>query len=172
MESTNLICGGTKFKYSNGYIGLPVEVDSIPDTVFIEGETLQKKSSIHVSLLCVKDILAIKDISEQEILEAFCTFTTNNDISFFRYTGEFRFAQHEERKTLIALCEVSNLESLFKFLNARLGTAIATQPTHMTLYTLQPNVGIGLNTPADMETKSISVEPPATLKGVLGIGQE
>jgi hypothetical protein len=40
------------------------------------------------------------------------------------------------------------------------------------LSSLQPDAGIGLNSPADMETKSIPVDVPAPLKTALGIGQE
>ena len=149
-----------------------MEVDNIPNTVSIGKETLQKKSSFHVSLLCVKDILATKNIPEQEILGAFCAFTADNDISFVGHTGEFRFAQHEDRKTLVALCGVSNLERLFTFLNERFSVTLTTQPTHVTLYTLQPDIGIGLNTPTDMETKSVLVEVPTALKEALGVSQE
>lgn len=171
MESRNYICGGTKFAYSKGYIGLPVEIINLPDTVLVEGETLQKKSSFHVSLVCVKDILAGRDILEQDVIDAFCTFVKQKDISFVRYTGEFRFARHEERRTLVALCEVSNLPGFSQALGDTFGITLAPQPTHVTLYTLQPDAGIGLNGPADMETKSIPVDVPVTLKAALGIGQ-
>lgn len=164
MESKNYICGGTKFAYSKWYIGLPVEVGSLPDTVTIEGETLHKKSSFHISLICVKDILSKNPGVEQEVLDEFCSFAEKKDISLIRYTGEFRFAQHEERKTLVALCEISNLRELLESLGKKLGMALPSQPTHVTLYTLQPDAGIGLNSPADMESKSIPVEVPAILK--------
>jgi hypothetical protein len=172
MESRNYICGGNKFAHSKGYIGLPVEAGNLPDTVLIVGETLHKKSSFHISLLCVKDILASRDILEQDVVDTFCSFVKQKDISFVRYTGEFRFVRHEERRTLVALCEVSNLLELSRALGDTLGITLAPQPTHVTLYTLQPDAGIGLNSPADMETKSIPVDVPATLKEALGIGQE
>lgn len=164
MESKNYICGGTKFAYSKRYIGLPVEVGSLPDTVTIEGETLQKKSSFHVSLICVKDILSKNPGVEQEVLDEFCAFVKQKNISFVRYTGEFHFVRHEERKTLVALCEVSNLLEFSEILSRKLGMTLAPQPTHVTLYTLQPDAGIGLNSPADMETKSVLVEVPTALK--------
>ena len=172
MESRNFICGGTKFIYSKGYIGLPVMLDNLPDAVFVQGETLQKKSSFHVSLLCVKDILANNPDSEQDVMETFCAFVADQDISFIRYMGEFRFVQHEERKTLVALCEVSNLSEFSSVLGKKLKMEIPPQPTHVTLYTLQPDIGIGLNSSVDMEQKSTSVETPTPLKVALGISQE
>lgn len=164
MELKNYICGGDKFAYSKGYIGLPVEVGDLPDTVIVEGETLHRKSSFHVSLVCVKDILSKNPDVEQEVLDAFCSFAEKKNISFIRYTGEFRFAQHEEKKTLVALCEISNLLEFSESLGRKLGMIFPLQPTHVTLYTLQPNAGIGLNSPADMETKSILVDVPMILK--------
>lgn len=164
MESKDYICGGTKFAYSKGYIGLPVEVNNIPDTLSVQGETLQKKSSFHVSLICVKDILSKNTDVEQKVLDAFCSFAEKKDISFIRYTGEFRFAQHDEKKTLVALCEISNLLELSESLGRKLGMILPSQPTHVTLYTLQPDAGIGLNSHADMEIKSIPVDVPTALK--------
>jgi hypothetical protein len=35
MESKNYICGGTKFTHSKGYIGLPIEIGNLPDTILI-----------------------------------------------------------------------------------------------------------------------------------------
>jgi len=158
MESKNYICGGNKFAYSKGYIGLPVVVNNLPETIEVNEATLLRKTSFHVSLICVKDILDKKPDAEQVILNDFCEFTKENDISFFQYTGEFRFAEHEDRKTLVALCEVSNLKGFSEMLSAKLGVEIPAQPTHVTLFTLQPDMGIGLNTPEDMESKSIRVD--------------
>lgn len=149
-----------------------MEVGNVPDTIIVEGETLHKKSSFHVSLVCVKDILSKNPGIEQEVLDGFCSFAEKKDISLVRYTGEFRFARHEERRTLVALCEVSNLRELSESLGRKLGMILPSQPTHVTLYTLQPDAGIGLNSHADMESKSISVDVPTTLKIALGVGQE
>lgn len=164
MEAKNYICGGNKFSYSKGYIALPLELGVLPETIAIEGETLLRKSSFHVSLLCVKEVLEKKPGTEQQILDAFCSYIAEHDVSFAGYTGEFRFAQNEERKTLIARCNVSNLEGFSEALSEQLGISIPAQPTHITLYTLQPDMGIGLNSPADMEQKSERIEAPEEVK--------
>ncbi|TSC71162.1 MAG: Uncharacterized protein G01um101449_90 [Parcubacteria group bacterium Gr01-1014_49] len=164
MEDKSYICGGNKFTYSKGYIALPVEIAGLPESVEIEGETLQKKSSFHVSLLCVKDILEKHGDLEKKILDFFCAFVKENDVSFVRYSGEFRLAKSGERKTLVALCEISNLKELSESLGRELGFEIPPQPTHVTLYTLQPDVGIGLNSPADMKEKSAPVQVSESLR--------
>ncbi len=170
MKERNYICGGNKFTYSKGYIALPLEINGLPETISVEGETLQRRSSFHVSLLCVNDILKEHDGDlEGKILDSFCSFVNKNDISFVRYTGDFRFAQKDERKSLVARCEVSNLKEFSESLGRELGIEIPPQPTHVTLYTLQPDMGIGLNSPADMEGKSIPVQVSDEVRRVLGL---
>ncbi|MCR4263754.1 MAG: hypothetical protein NUV98_03500 [Candidatus Roizmanbacteria bacterium] len=171
MKERNYICGGNKFTYSKGYITLPVEINDLPESILIEGETLYKKPSFHASLLCVKDIIEKHGNGnmEERILNFFCSFVKENDISFVKYSGEFRFAKSEERKSLVALCEISNLKKFSESLGQELGIEIPPQPTHVTLYTLQPDVGIGLNNPAAMEEKSAPVQVPEVIRHGLGL---
>lgn len=157
MESNNYICGGQTITYAKGYIALPLELGELPSNISVEGVELIKKSSFHISLLCVKDLLEKYGDIEDKILESFCASTKDHVISFERFNDELRFAQHDERKSLVALCEVSNLKELFAHLRKDLDIDIPDQPTHVTLYTLQLNAGIGLNSPADMEEKSMTV---------------
>ncbi|KKW40003.1 hypothetical protein A3I46_01640 [Candidatus Kaiserbacteria bacterium RIFCSPLOWO2_02_FULL_54_13] len=169
MKEKKYICGGDTFTYNKGYITLPVELNGLPETLSIEGETLQKRASFHVSLLCVKNILSSHPDLEEEILDLFCAFTKENKISFVAYTGEFRFAQDKERKTLVALCAVSNLKECSELLEEKLGIDIPPQPTHVTLYTLQPDAGIGLNSPAEIEGKSVSIQVSEEVRDALGL---
>lgn len=161
------ICGSDRFFYGAGYLALSVDVGNLPDTFVVEGQQLQKKSSFHVSLLCIKSLPGVNAELEKKTLDFFCTFVQENMVSFVRYTGEFRYAQYEERKSVIALCEVSNLARFFKELGKELGIEIPPQPTHVTLYTLQPEIGIGLNTRAEMDEKSLPIEPPEEIKAAL-----
>lgn len=169
MEQKNHICGGNTFAYSKGYIMLPIEIGALPATISVEGETLQRRSSFHVSLLCVRDMVEKYGDLEKRILEFFCSFVKDHDISFIKYTGEFRFTQNEERKSVVALCEISNLKNFSESLGRELGIDIPPQPTHVTLYTLQPDAGIGLNSSADMSEKSVPVEVPDSVRLRCGV---
>jgi hypothetical protein len=171
MEGKN-ICGNTKYKYSKGYIGLPVEISNLPKTIVIDSKTLSLKSTFHVSLVCVKNILlAHKDIPnlEKKILDVFCKFVSKNEISFEKYKDEFRYAKDGERETIVAMCAVSNIEKLFKILNKEFGLETETPPTHVTLYTLQPDMGIGLNNMSDIENKTevIAEKMPTEVREIL-----
>ena len=163
------ICNGSTYTFDKGYIALPLTVEGLPETIVVGGERFTIKSKHHVSLAHAKGIAekyALPD-GEKKITELFCEFTTNHDVSFVRYTGEFRLARSEERKSVVALCEVSHIKDFPAFLKERLGIEVPNQPTHVTLYTLVFDVGIGLNSLEELAAKSSVIEAPAELSGVL-----
>lgn len=164
----NYICNEEKYAYGKGYIHLPIQISELPSEVEIDGDNLTIKSSFHVSLVCVKNLIEKYGAEyEQKIIDKFCEFISTDDISFLRFTGEFRVAKSEEKETLIARCEVSNLEKLFKKLSSELNIEIPLQPTHVTLYTLQLDIGIGLNSFKELEEKSVVInEIPHVLESV------
>ena len=77
--------------YSKGYIALGCKNYDIPKTFEIDSETLLKKDTFHVSLLCVKNLLEIKLDVEGEILQHFRNFLEENEIKFEGFTKEFAF---------------------------------------------------------------------------------
>ena len=169
MESDKLICNNKNLTYSKGYIALQCNSYNIPKTFEIDGETLLKKDTFHVSLLCVKNLLEIKHDVEGEILQHFCNFLEENEIKFEGFTKEFRLAKHEERKSVVALCKVSNLHKFADYLSGKIGIPVLPQPAHVTIYTLQQNVGIGLNSPDEMGQKSTKIDiPEAVLAPLMG----
>lgn len=162
--SKNYICGGNTFTYRKGYIALPLELKRIPETIEVDSIILHRKDEFHISLLCVKNILENLPNAEEQILKSFCEYVQEKNISFVKFTGEFRFAEKEERKTVVALCEMENLKEFFNRLSAELSVTIPHQPTHVTVYTLQPNAGIGLNSPEDLVVLSRVIEVSREVK--------
>ncbi len=169
MNIGKLICGHENITYENGYISLWLTDYPLPEIFAIAGETLHKKDRFHVSLLCVRDILEIKPDIEDKILEHFCDFCKENQIHFEGFSKEFRLARDDDRMSVVALCKILNLDKFAEYLTDKIGINIAPQPAHLTIYTLQPNVGIGLNSPEEMElkTKLITV-PEAVLAPLMG----
>ncbi len=166
METDKLICNTSNITYNKGYIALWLQNYPLPQTLEIDGCTLLKKDHFHVSLLCVKNILAVKPDIEDEILVHFCNFIQNNIIKFEGFTNEFRLAKDAERKSVVALCRVSNLHKFAEYLTEKIGIKVAPQPAHVTIYTLQPNISIGLNSTDDMEKKSIPIEVPKNIQTI------
>jgi len=163
MKPEKLICSSSNITYDKGYIALWCKDYVIPDTLDVEGDSLLKKDHFHVSLLCVKNILEVKPDSEAEVLQHFCDFLQDNELKFEGFTKEFRVATDSERKSVVALCKVSNLLKLAEYMTEKMGVPVAPQPAHVTIYTLQPNVGIGLNSPEELKQKSTKIEVPETI---------
>jgi 16S rRNA (adenine1518-N6/adenine1519-N6)-dimethyltransferase len=169
MKPETLICNSSNITYDKGYIALWCENYDLPETIEIEGNTLTKKDHFHVSLLCVKNILETHPDKEEEIIQHFCDFLQEHEIKFKGFTKKFRLATREERKSVIAMCKVSNLDAFAKYLSQKIGMEVAIQPTHVTIYTLQPSMGIGLNSPEELEEKSKLVDvPEAVLAPLMG----
>ena len=64
------------------------------------------------------------------------------------------------------MVDLKGVEGLFQYLQQKHNIDFPTQPTHVTLYTLQPEAGIGILSQEQLETDSILVEVPelASLK--------
>lgn len=159
------ICDGEKYRIGKGYITLPVNINIPFETIDIEGVTLQKKESFHISLICVKNLIKkYGEEIEEKIISLFCDFVKENPIEYIPPEKEFRFVEREDgRKTLIKMVSVSNLDSFFELLNKE-GIEVEKQPTHMTLYTLNLNEGIGINNQSDLERMTKVVGVPKELK--------
>lgn len=137
----------------NGYISLWCgdELNRLPDTIEVSGYTLQVKPEhkFHISLVCLKRLAPLVDGSNPERVEAQMTelfIQTQREVPMDKYelSGELYLVQKEERVTVVATCDVPGLEEYFVRLNNHYGANMPLQPTHLTLYTLQPAAGIGI----------------------------
>ena len=156
-NTKNFICDSDRYTISpTNTIALPVALENLPNEIKIEEEILVLKSSFHISLVCINqivlkykvDILNFRDL----VLKDFCEFTKTNDISLVKYTNEFKFAVENDLKTIIVLCDVSNLNNFFHLINKKYGLNIEYPPTHVTLYALPNKLGIFLTDSNDIET--------------------
>lgn len=149
------------YTYKQGYIVLSADLEVSPETITLHGNELQAKTAFHTSLVCVKDLVARYGPEiEGKVLAAFQDFAKQHPVQLSKITDNFRFAERDSdgRKTLIVMVEISNLEALFDHLREMLGVELLTQPTHITLFTLGSNAGIGLNTPEILEELSTPVQ--------------
>lgn len=167
MKPEKLICNRNNITYDKGYIALWLNDYPLPATLEIDGDTLLKKDHFHVSLLCVKNILEVKPAIENEVLSHFCDFIKEKELRFEEFTNEFRTASADERKSVVALCCISNLNTFADYLSEKIDMKIAHQPAHVTIYTLQPNAGIGLNSEDELQTKSKPVDVPDEVNNIL-----
>ena len=158
-----------QYIHEKDYIMLPLSADMFehfPNTVEYGGEILHKKSEFHVSLVCAKE--NITTISKDELASFFDGFVNKTPISFNSFNDEFRFVVKDERKTVILSCIINNLEEFFVALNQEFGIKMPTQPAHVTLYTLQKEIGIGINSDEEMESTE-EIQIPELSKALVGL---
>ncbi len=154
----------TGYQYVRTYIGLPiVSVETtvgpetfqhFPQSVMWRGNALLKKDDFHVTICKGEDVWqrAGLDASagEVKLLALFERFVKEQPIALGQFNKDFRFIQKEEKKSIIIRCTVKNLDLFFEALNVEFGIQMPLQPAHITLYTLQKNVGIHIATESEM----------------------
>ncbi|MFA6050376.1 MAG: hypothetical protein WC761_04235 [Candidatus Paceibacterota bacterium] len=155
--------GDSKEEYTfgnDGYIYLSsLTIENLPTKLNISGYELSAKDEFHCSLVCTKDLKDKygEDI-EKRIVDLFKEFTLKNKVAFTGYRNDFRLVKRGERVSVMVMCDISYLDSFFRLMKEELEIEADTQPAHVTIYTLQPNAGIGVNTHLALEaTEKIEV---------------
>ena len=93
----------------------------------------------------------------------FVNFTKSNSISLIGYRDEFRFVKDGERKSLVVMCDISNLDNFFDLINNKYSLSFNPQPTHVSLFTLQQDKAIFLVDKDDISTLTKIVPKPVNL---------
>ena len=148
--------------FADGYIVMDVELPDMPDTIEVEGHTLQRKHEFHVTMVSVKQVKDRPDFDElkDKVKQVFVDFAATNDLTQFRPTGEYRLVTRGERMTVVMMVTIGAMDALFDRIRTEVGLDIPTQPTHITIYSLQPDVGISLNSVEQVAADSHVVDIP------------
>ena len=168
IKATNMseqfICDEEKYIFKKRTIALPVSLENLPQKVKIDGYELLLKSSFHISLVCIGKIIEKHNVSipdfENLIIKDFCEFIENHDVSLVGYRDEFRIATQNERKSVVMMADISNLNDFFDLINQKYNLDIEVHPTHVTLYTLQPDIGIFITDSDDLKQLTRKIKNP------------
>lgn len=153
-----------RHNFDNGYIGLVnLNLRGLPDSVDVAGCRLQKKSEFHITLMCAKRVADLIDSTRKqelqtELVERFLRYIEKAPLVEFTLTNDFYFVERDERKTLVIMTKVPGLKRFFEELRAEYGVDIPDQPTHITLYTLQEDAGIGIFSEKELGRDGAAVE--------------
>ena len=144
------------FNLNDGYIQLPITIDHLPLKLCVLNYELLLKEEFHCSLICVRNLINKYGFgTEKKIIDLFNDFILNHDITLEKFYNEFRLVRRGEKVSVIAMCNISNIDIFYKLLNEKLEISEVVPPTHVTIYTLQPNMGIGVNTDLELRTTEI-----------------
>ena len=97
-----------------------------------------------------KNQIEIPDFIEK-IVNDFCEFLQGNSIDLLNFKDVFRFVSENERRAVIVMCNISNLDKFFEKINNKYNLELECPPTHATLYTLKLDEGIFLTDANDIE---------------------
>lgn len=163
-----------KHDYDSGYISLVnIQLGNAPDKVLVNNSELLKKGEFHISIMAIKNLAPllnsenIEQASEQ-LKQDFLDFVETQNLSNFTLTNEHRLVTRDGRITVVAMANLQDVDELFDYLRKKHDVDFPTQPTHITLYTLQPEAGIGILSQQELERDSVVVTIPEldTLKVV------
>jgi hypothetical protein len=155
-----------RHNYDHGYISLvEIQLGNMPEQIVVEGNSLFRKEEFHVSIMAIKNLAPLLNSTNSEeaaerLKDSFLEFEKTHNLTKFNLTGQFRLVKRDERITVVAMVELEGVEELFAFLREKHGVEFPTQPTHITIYTLQPEAGIGILSEDEMKRDSITVELP------------
>ena len=166
--SAQFICGGNKFVVGGPgleTIALPISVSGLSATIKVEGCELALRPDFHVSLVCIGKIMEKHSVTlpnfRERVIEDFCGYVQYNDINLLKYNDEFRFASKDEKRSVVVMCDISNLQGFFNLINKKYSLRIEYPPTHVTLYTLQTDrPGIPLTDGEDLKKLTKIIPPP------------
>lgn len=146
-----------------GYILLSgIELPELPDAIEIDGYNLHKKREFHITLVGAKALEYLCDIPSpvEAMQSAFAEFVKTYDLTQFNIRQEYRLAKYKDRVTVVAMADIEGIDELFAHLNSTFQTNIPTQPTHVTLYSLDPATGIPINSANDLADYTQVVDVP------------
>lgn len=166
---TELTMISAHHNHNNGYIALVnLELGNLPQKLSVGEYELVIKSEFHISLVCTKKLALLIDPSRvdeirAEIVESFQQFIHANPLTHYEITNDFRLVKRDDRVTLVVLVTVPGIESFFSELEKKYNKKLPVQVTHITLYTLRPEEGIGILSSEELERDSVPVAVPLNL---------
>ena len=156
---------------SKDVIGLPLTMLNLPNTIEVEGVTLTLKNAFHVSLICIGKIIekyAVQDSNfRSSVIDDFVDYTSQCEIGLIKIKNDFRFVTAAEHRSVIVMCDISNLHGFFNLLNQKYVLNVEYPPTHVTLYTLQPEKGIFVTDSNDLIKLTKLIPSPVSLPSLL-----
>ena len=148
----------------------PVALEA-PEEVQVAGRRWYCRPEFHVTTFNPEGLAAATGVGAQQLAEVaeplHDELTTPRPI---RFDGRvYKVVDPDGRQTLVAFCDVAGLEAIYARLSALAGRSLPRPPTHVTLYTAQPDMdGIALTTQADVDAKTVAL-PAADAHHVLQV---
>jgi hypothetical protein len=121
----------------------PVEIEGLPPEIEALGRRWQRKVEFHMTVLGRAAIEATGLLPE-----AVAGLLRGRPVGPIVVTREVRRARHEDKpelETLVVMADCRALGQLYEELSAVLDVRLSPPPAHVTLFSTDPEQGIGIN---------------------------
>lgn len=137
----NIINTNSGVYLNYGYLTLPLNL-SIASKIEINSRNFYSKTGYHVSLLYLGKLYK----TEQEKI---LNFAKKYDLNLTHITNEYRLVKHEEQQSIIVRVRLYGLKKLISDIKSHLHYDFMYPPTHITLFNLKGQYGIGINSTSE-----------------------
>jgi hypothetical protein len=172
------------YEYSRGYIIQRLGTnDALPPHLLLGGIDYIAKPELHCSLIAIKKLVPrlaehehlTEEVAEEKALTAAISALAQTRPTFKAYQPNVRIASQpgRDRQTVIIMAEVTNIEQTFSLLGKALDLEIPTQPTHVTIYTLENGLPIGVTSPSELAeiTRALTASETDQLRQQINLQQ-
>jgi len=125
-----------------GYLMLPLNLSIISKIIIGSTPFFPKNSEYHVSLIRLKDLPE----SDQKVV---FSFAQKYQVRLKAITKTYRLVTEANRQSIIVRVRLCGLKKLISAVNTHFGYNFVYPPTHLTLFTLKNQFGIGVNSISD-----------------------
>jgi hypothetical protein len=126
---------------------VPVEIDGLPAEIEAFGRRWQRKVEFHMTVIGAARVEEIA-AGDPGVRERVAGLLEGRSIGTIEATRELRHVRHPEDpsfETIIVMVRCPALVDVYDDLSGELGTDLTPLPAHVTLYSTDPEDGIGIN---------------------------
>jgi hypothetical protein len=138
----------------------PVVIDGLPDRIEALGESWLRKVEFHVTAVSA----ATLEQAGPAVWSSVAAVANGRSIGPVLVFDDVRRVTDSARpglRTLIAMAHAAGLDSLHDDLSAALGVQVGPPPAHITLYSSEPAVGIGIDNEWELVQRAPRLGLPA-----------
>jgi hypothetical protein len=125
----------------------PLVIGGLPETIVALGCTWRRKVEFHVTVVSAATLerVAGGDPALWSSVAAVAAGRSIGPVVVFEDVRRVTDSARPGLRTLIAMAHAAGLEALHDNLSTALGTAVGPPPAHITLYSSDPEAGIGID---------------------------
>jgi len=125
----------------------PVEIDGLPDEIDALGRRWQRKLEFHMTVI---GAARIEELAREDpaVPDRVARVLAGCSVGPIYVTQELRRVRHPDEpgfETIVVMVDCPALAEVYGELSAGLGKRLYPPPAHVTLYSTDPERGIGLN---------------------------